>query len=101
MNGWMEGLPLLRFSGGPCFLPVQTKREGGIRWLKEKSYDQLKPRVSTKFKLIATHKVYACSVSIVGRNGHIIGERCTNFLWQRAKVHVNSEQRGQNLFIFN
>lgn len=24
-DGWMEGLPLLRFSGGPCFLPVQTE----------------------------------------------------------------------------
>ena len=34
----MEGLPLLRFSGGPCFLPVRTEREGGmlIRWLKGK-----------------------------------------------------------------
>ena len=37
-DGWMEGLPLLRFSGGPCFLPVRTEREGGmlIRWLKGK-----------------------------------------------------------------
>lgn len=38
-GGWMEGLPLLRFSGGPCFLPVQTEREGGmlIRWIKPQS----------------------------------------------------------------
>lgn len=48
----MEGLPLLRFSGGPCFLPVRTEREGGmlIRWLKGKN--KLKSN-----KLRGEHKV--------------------------------------------
>lgn len=53
-EGWREGLPLLRFSGGPCFLPVQTERECGmlITWLKrnKKNHKTKTNRRSKQYK---------------------------------------------------
>lgn len=73
----MEGLPLLRFSEGPCFLPVRTEREGGmlIRWLKEKIRSN---QTEGEHKGQTDRNTQGvCRVSVVDRNGPIRGKRCT------------------------
>lgn len=74
----MEGLPLLRFSGGPCFLPVRTEREGGmlIRWLKGKIRSN-QTEGEHKVQTDRNPQVCVCCVCVVGRNGPIRGERHT------------------------
>lgn len=74
MDEW-RGLPLLRFSWGPCFLPVRTEREGGmlIKWLKGKIRSN-QTEGEQKIQLIETHRC-VCVVCVVGRNGPVREER--------------------------
>lgn len=88
-DGWMEGLPLLRFSGGPCFLPVRTEREGGmlIRWLKGKIRSN---QTEGEHKVQTDRNPQGVCVSCVCCGQEWTNQRreTRNFLLQRTNSHI-------------